>query len=305
MEISTPVRRVFFGRFGGRLTPIQEIVFQAFDGNRDLLVMAGTGSGKTEAVLAPLAQTFSNAPRVAPSSGTRALVVSPTRSLASDLYERMASRFADLGLRLDVKTSDRSTVGSKPSDVLIRTPEGIDGALCRRPDQFSEIGFVVIDELHKFLDGPRGSQLVGLFARIGRICPHHRRVGISATVADPTSPDRGKLLRDPAILEDPDERGTIELLFHQWLGKPELASSRFVAELRQLGVRKAIGFAGRKARVEELTQLLDRDYFRGRCFAHHADLSTSERRRTEEQLRQLPVGLVVATTTLEVGIRRR
>lgn len=299
--ISRQVHRAFFARYGGRLRPIQERAFDLLQDARDGLVMAQTGSGKTEAVLVPVAQRLISA-EPPDQRQLRALVISPARALASDLHRRMAPIFAELGLRMDVATSDRRTLGKTPTDILIRTPEGLDSDLCHRAAWLSGVEDVVIDELHKFLEDARGTQLAGLLAQLSAIAPTHRRLAISATVPDVEAPARARLLRDPIIVEDPAESGSLDVIFHDWVGNTEQAAESFVRNLGEKGIRKAIGFVGRKARAETLAHLLNRGFLRGKCFPHHADLSSSDRRRIEEQLRHLPVALVVATTTLEVGI---
>jgi len=301
--LSPRVHRAFFGPFRGQLRPIQQIAIERLHGERDALVIAGTGSGKTEAVLAPVAEgLLESEAQAASSSRLRALIISPTRALASDLHRRMVPIFEALGLRLDVATSDLRTMGSTPTDILIRTPEGLDRHLCTQGDSLTGILYVVIDEMHQFLNDPRGTQLAGLLTRLTKAAPPHRRIGISATVSDKLAPVGMRLLRDPIIVEDPSETGSVEIHYHRWMGSDEQAATRFLRELRELGVQKAVGFVGKRDRAERVSNLLARDQYRGRSFAHHAALSSAERRKIEEVLRKLPVALVVATKTLEVGI---
>ena len=298
--IPRDIRRAFLARHGGRARPIQERAWHGLDPARDGVVIAPTGSGKTEAAFMPVAG------RLLQDSGgagsLRTLVVSPTRPLASDLYDRLAPILRELGLRLDVATSDRNSVGAVQSDVLIRTPEGIDSVLCRSPAQLRHLKTVVVDEVHAFLGDPRGTQLVGLLVRLERLQPGLRRIGISATVDDPDDLSRFRLLKDPVVIEGDADDSDTRLHYYSWLGDPDRAARDFVNTLRRLGVRKALAFVGSRARAEEMCAALDCGPLRGYCLVHHAGLSTSLRREAEARFRSAPVGVMVATSTMEVGV---
>jgi ATP-dependent helicase Lhr and Lhr-like helicase len=301
-EIPRELSRAFFERFGGRPRPLQQEAFSVLIDSGDALICAPTSSGKTEAALLPIAHKLLRREADA-SARLGALIISPTRALASDLHTRMAPVFAKLGLRLDVATSDKNTCRTGvPSDVLIRTPEGLDATLCRSRESLAAVRDVMIDEIHTFMADPRGTQLVGLLQRLRSTAPSHRRIGVSATVGDLTLPGRTRLLRPDHVVVSQGEQGTIEYLPHRWIGSREQGADRFIRSLRELGCRKSIGFVRTRARAEEMAALLDRGHLRGLCLVHHGSTSSAIRRETEERLRRLPVAMVVATTTLEVGI---
>ena len=303
LEVPQRVIRAFFGRYGSKTRPLQDTTFREIRDDRDLLVMAPTGSGKTEAVFVPVAcRLLTESRQLEGEIG--ALVLSPTRALAGDLHTRMAPIFESLGLRLDVATGDRNTRSRRvTSDVLIRTPEGLDSTLCRQPETLRAVRDVVIDEIHLFLSDPRGTQLVGLLRRLSRIAPEHRRLAVSATIPNPAQPERIRLLRSEPVTVSVRDEGSIEFLPHRWRGKsaPDGADA-FLSFLKDSRCRKMLGFVRSRARGEEMVAALNRGYLRGRCRVHHAGTSVTLRRETERFLRESPVGLVVATSTLEVGI---
>ncbi len=298
-DISERVVQAFFGTFGKRLRPIQEATFAQLEAGRDGLIVAPTGSGKTEAALAPVAQRLYGGA----SGQLRALIITPRQALGGDLYARMAGAFAALSLRLDVATGDKNTQSvAHPSDILIRTPEGLDSTLVRNPMALISVQEVVIDEIHTFLQDPRGTQLVGLLERLSTIAPGFRRLGVSATVPDSSAPERVGLLDDPIKIHASHDEGKLDLQWFDWHGEYSIAGERFLKFLRGCGVKKAIGFARSKAKVETLAKMLNQGYVRDRVFVHHSGISRSSRSHTEQMLRGLPSALVVATTTLEVGI---
>ena len=84
--LSQAVGRAFYGGFQG-LRPIQRATIEPVLRGDDVLVVSGTGSGKTEAIVAPLLERYSAALREA--TGTVILHIAPTRALANDLLRRL------------------------------------------------------------------------------------------------------------------------------------------------------------------------------------------------------------------------
>jgi len=294
------VIRAFYGAHGGRQRPLQEAVLKALAPSQDGVLIAPTGSGKTEAALTPIARRLLEDDRG--TQALRVLIISPTRALARDLHRRMSGVFAELSLRMDVSTSDVDTRGREPSDVLIRTPEGVDSDLCSKPDSLRHVGDVVIDEVHQYLTSPRGTQLAGIMWRLGVLAPAHRRIGVSATIDEPRNVEGCRIVRSPVIFRDDEGAARPDLVFHDWLGSDERAADSLLRKLSELGCRKVIAFARSKSKVEGLAKLLDRSQFRGKTLVHHANLSPAQRTQMEERLRTSPTALVVCTSTLEVGI---
>lgn len=161
---------------------------------------------------------------------------------------------------------------------------------------------VVIDEIHTFLEDARGTQLMGLLERLSTISDGFSKLGVSATIQDPSAPERAGLLRKPVRIHEASDRGNLAVSWFDWQGSPDADAKRFILFLREQRVKKAIGFAGSRAKVELLAHKLNTGYMQNKIFIHHAGISQSARRNTEQMLRNLPVALVVATTTLEVGI---
>jgi ATP-dependent helicase Lhr and Lhr-like helicase len=82
MTLSPEVGRAFYGRFAA-LQPAQQAAVEPLLAGADVLVLSGTGTGKTEAVVAPLVQRYRGRSRAG--AGPFLLYVTPTRALANDL----------------------------------------------------------------------------------------------------------------------------------------------------------------------------------------------------------------------------
>src|SRR5881227_4327160 len=102
-----------------------------------------------------------------------------------------------LGVRIETRTGDTSASKRQrqrhdPPDMLLTTPEQI-ALLLASPDAeflFGDLQRVVLDELHALVTSKRGDLLSLGLARLWRIAPHVRAIGLSATVAEPAQLSR-------------------------------------------------------------------------------------------------------------------
>ena len=93
----------FFARFGS-LRPVQLQAIPPILSRKNVLVTAPTAGGKTEAVIAPLAEIIAQNKWL----GLSVLVITPTRALVNDLYCRLFQPCEQMGIRLGRKTADHA-----------------------------------------------------------------------------------------------------------------------------------------------------------------------------------------------------
>ena len=162
-------------------------------GERDLIIMAATAGGKTEAAFLPIVSRIASEP-LAPGGGFQAIYVSPMRALINDQFGRMESLCAELDIAVtkwhgDVSESVKARSRKNPSGIVLITPESLEALLVRRGKEvarlFRGLSYVVIDEMHVFLGDPRGKQLQSILHRID-LSSNAKPVivGLSATLAD-------------------------------------------------------------------------------------------------------------------------
>ena len=162
-----------------------------FNTDDNVLLTASTASGKTEAAFFPILTLFDENP---PAS-VGAIYIGPLKALINDQFLRLEDLCNEEHIPVwrwhgDVSSSHKAKLLKKPSGILQITPESLEALLLHKhsaiPHLFSDLRFVVIDEVHSLLRGDRGGQTISLIERLGRIAGvNPRRIGLSATIGDP------------------------------------------------------------------------------------------------------------------------
>lgn len=163
-----------------------------FETENNLLLTSSTASGKTEAAFFPILSLMYEDP---PQS-VGVLYIAPLKSLINDQFERMEELLDLSGVHLthwhgDVAMSHKKKMLENPRGILQITPESLEAMLINRSNDivrlFGDLRFVVIDEIHTLTGTDRGNQIICQLSRIARLIGYHpRRIGLSATIGDPT-----------------------------------------------------------------------------------------------------------------------
>ena len=317
------MRRWIWSQGWESLRDIQEAAIPLLlAGVRDVVVSAGTASGKTEAVFLPICSRL-----VEGADGSvRALYVGPTKALINDQFERLDALCEHLGIPVhrwhgDVAAGRRKALLKNPSGILLITPESLEAMFVTGAPLgglFAQLGWIVVDELHAFIGTERGRQLQSLMHRL-ELALRRRvpRVGLSATLGEPAL--AAEFLRpregcDVEVVSSPNSRGELKLQVRGYRSEaePDEAQERvrdsIASHLFQVlrGANHLV-FANSRAAVEDYA-----DRLRRRCesegvpnefLPHHGNLAKDLREDTEAALKaQARPTTVIATTTLEMGI---
>lgn len=285
------------------LRPTQLEAIAPVLGGQDVLLLAPTAGGKTEAAVLPVLS------RVATEGwrGISVLYICPLKALLNNLEPRLARYAGFLGLRAavwhgDVGASARGRIARDPPEMLLTTPESLEAMLIStRIDHaalLGEVRVVVVDELHAFAGDDRGWHLLFLLARLERLTRRRlQRIGLSATVGNPEellswlSVARGGRVVGPAR---PPSAGEVTA---DQVGSVQNAVS-VLAQLHR-GERRLV-FAESRARVEEIAGGLRSAGVR--TFVSHSSLSVDDRTQAERAFAAEPDCTIVATSTLELGL---
>jgi ATP-dependent Lhr-like helicase len=288
----------------------------------DALLVAPTGTGKTEAALLPLLSRQIKDP----SPPVSILYLTPLRALNRDLEHRLVSLASSVGLRAairhgDTPPSERTKQSRSPPDALVTTPETLQVLLVGRRLRQSLRGlrFLVVDEVHELFASDRGAQLALTLERLDALVGRPlRRIGLSATVSNPEAVAR-YLAPEPRSVEiriarEPRE---VRILVRTPVVDTSRIDSARRAELRTdeehlaalLAVeeevrahRATLIFVNTRPMAEGLGARLTRLAPDLPVAVHHGSLSRLVREEAERSFRAGELRALVATSSLELGI---
>ncbi|KQZ65584.1 DNA ligase-associated DEXH box helicase [Sphingopyxis sp. Root1497] len=306
----------WFAARGWRVRRHQADMLAAATRGEHALLVAATGAGKTLAGFLPtLVDLAAN-----PSDRLHTLYVSPLKALAADVERNLIGPITDMDLPISVESRSGDTSSdkkarqrSRPPNILLTTPESL-SLLLSYPDSFNmfaDLKTVVIDEIHAFAPGKRGDLLSLSLARLQAIAPAMRRVGLSATIADPVQ-YAGWLAPDSradtvTVIEgeagaDPD----ISILLPEgavpWSGHSgRYAVHQVMAEVARN--RTTIIFCNTRGLAELIFQDLWKVNDLGLPIAiHHGSLDREARQRAETAMAEGRLRALVATSSLDLGL---
>ena len=288
------------------LRPLQEQAIDPLLDGRSALLLAPTAGGKTEAAVFPLLTRMADEDW----RPVSVLYVCPIKALLNNLEHRLRAYTGWIGRSVglwhgDVSSSARTRLLQEPPDVLLITPESLEVMLTSsRIDAgvlFGHVSAVVVDEIHAFAGDERGWHLLAVVDRIARLSGRPiQRIGLSATVGNPDGLLgwlTGDDARDSVVVSPPAEIGTAPDVRIDRVGTLENAA--LVISRLHRGEKRLV-FCDSRARSEELaSELRARDV---QTFVSHSSLSADERRRAEAAFAEARDCVIVATSTLELGI---
>lgn len=287
------------------LRPLQERAAEPILAGAHALILAPTAGGKTEAAFLPVLS------RLLTESwpGTSILYLCPLKALLNNLHPRFEVYFGMVGHRVglwhgDASPGERRRIESDPPACLMTTPESLEVMLISsRPEPrrlLRDARVVIVDEIHAFAGDDRGIHLLAVVERVSALAGREiQRVGLSATVGNPenllnwlagycagprtTVTETGGIAQADVLL---DYTGNLE-------------NAAFVISRLHRGQKRLV-FCDSRRRVEELAVHLKAQGVN--VFVSHSSLSQERRREAERAFAEGENCVIVATSTLELGI---
>ena len=236
--------------------------------------------------------------------GLHTLYISPLKALAVDIARNLETPIAEMGLPIKVETRTGDTPVSRrqrqrryPPDILLTTPEQLALLLSSddAPFLFSSLKRIVLDELHALVTSKRGDLLSLGLARLWRLAPEMRAIGLSATVAEPESlarflvPQRdGKEVSADIVVAGGAAAPVVEMLDTKerlpWAGH---TARHALGEMYELIKRNktTLIFVNTRSQAEMLFQDFWRMNDDGLAIAlHHGSLDVAQRRKVEDAM---------------------
>ncbi len=282
------------------------------------LLIAPTGGGKTLAGFLPSLVELIEAGES--TQGLHTLYISPLKALAVDIQRNLDIPIAEMGLAIRAETRTGDTPQAKrarqrrdPPQMLMTTPESLALMLSYEdaPEIFAHLRCVIVDELHAIEDNKRGDLLALGLSRLQALAPDMRRVGLSATVAEPDrlrrwiSPTRdAKDVR--LVLGEAGAEPKVDVLQSgarmPWSGHMGAHAVPEIYGLLKRGGTTLL-FVNTRAQAEIVFQELWRLNEDGlRIALHHGSLAVEQRRKVEAAMVRGDLDAVVATSSLDLGV---
>jgi ATP-dependent Lhr-like helicase len=318
--LSKPLREAVLERFGELTEPQLEAIPRILNGE-NLLLMAPTGTGKTEAALIPLLNRLLLENAV---DGVRVIYITPLRALNRDLLERVEWWAGRLDMSVGVRHGDtapreRRTQTLIPPTILITTPETLQIILTARVfrQHLRKVVAVVVDEVHELAGDKRGSQLSLALERLVELIGRDvQRIGLSATVGSPqriasflSGVGRAcSVVRVPVSrmlqlrVEFPDAKPEDYELAERLSVHPEVAARLNLIKSLVDSHESTLVFTNTRPLAEILTNRFRAWDEAAPIGIHHGSLSKSTRVGAEQALKTGGLSGVVCTSSLEMGI---
>lgn len=291
-----------------QLTQIQIKAVPIIYQKKDTLVIAPTGSGKTECSVIPI---FSHIKQSKKPGKIKAIYVTPLRALNRDVFRRIVRYAEKDGLTIEIRHGDtpqstRKKISNNPPDVLITTPETLVILLTQKKmlDALSELEWIVLDEVHELLGNERGSQLTISLERLQLNSKLElTRIGLSATIGNPE--EAGKFVvgtkRKLRIIRDSSLR-KYDVQVKYVNGTISDVAQYIIEYVTKLELQSPVLlFTNTRGESEFLASIL-REKSTLNIELHHGSLSREVREETENSLREGKRGIVVCTSSLELGL---
>lgn len=308
-----------------------------FDSDDNLLLSSGTASGKTEAAFLPvLTELYQH-----PSHSVGVLYISPLKALINDQFKRLEQMLLDSNIPVtkwhgDASMTQKTKLIKNPEGLLQITPESLESLITNKRGAclslFSDLRFVIIDEVHYFMRDVRGLQLLCVLERLKQLTGvNPRRIGLSATLGDvslaqawlntgtgrncaaPVTDEGKKRVRlhverfvnyaEERDLVERDSGGNVVNVQSGDMGDRE----HFEYLFQQTLDKKTIIFTNSREETEFIMAHLREialqkkapDVYR----VHHGNVSALLRETTEDEMKSADEKIVTgATVTLELGI---
>ena len=287
------------------LTAVQRAVVDQASTTRDLRISSQTGSGKTVALGLVLGRAFlEGEPLPKKLDGPRALVIAPTRELATQVADELSWLLAEIrGVRVEVVVGGTDMRGDyrmlrNPPAILVGTPGRMLDHIRGEAVSCADVQTVALDEADRMLDMGFREELESIIEAL----PSERRSHlVSATFAGPVRGIADKFQKDAAHLEGTQLGQANADIEHvvQLVDFSERYNALVNALLLTLG-EQVLVFVAKRIGASELAEKLSEDGFAALPFS--GDLSQAQRTRTLNAFRNGTIQVLVSTDVAARGI---
>lgn len=313
--LSEPIRKFIRDKGWEQLRPIQLAAIEKILSTDDNYILASrTASGKTEAAFLPILSrvNFND-------SGVQVIYISPLIALINDQFYRIEElcKYLDVTVTKwhgEANRTLKERLIKQPNGIVLITPESLEAMFVNKPynvkQLFSNLKYVVIDEIHSFIGTDRGTQLKSILSRLQNVnAKPFSVVGLSATIGDYNEAKKftGNELKTKVLLDRTTK--VINALFRYFKNKTEELPLELLKDLYiETKDNKVLIFPNSRGRAEEVAVKLKKisDKVKGHpnYFSHHSSVDKEVREYVEyfAKNNKRQNFCISCTSTLELGI---
>lgn len=284
-------------------TPIQIEAIPSILDNKDLLASAQTGTGKTAAFAIPILQQIYNKNIITPSKAIKALVLTPTRELATQVGEDFKRYSKHLKIRSlvifgGVPQVKQTQALNRGTTVLIATPGRLMDLMNQGYIKLNEVEYLVLDEADQMLD----MGFIHDVRKIVKAIPNDRQsLLFSATMPASIIRLSKELLKDPIRIEVTPTHQTLDVISQKVYHVNKRQKTDLLIKLiNENNIDSLLVFTRTKHLANRLVTALGEKGFASEAI--HGNKSQSARERALDNFKKGKTKILVATDIAARGI---
>jgi ATP-dependent RNA helicase RhlE len=283
-------------------SPIQEKAIPPILSGKDILASAQTGTGKTAGFTLPVLQYLSETKHIK-YRPLRALVLTPTRELAAQVYDniREYSKYVNIKSTVvfgGVNAKPQIATLKKGVDILVATPGRLLDLHDRKAVSFKRIDVLILDEADRMLD-------MGFVRDINKIISfmseERQNLMFSATFSNDIKKLASGILRNPVSVETAPQNSTAKKVTHKVYKVDKKKKTAFTIKLiKDNNWNQVLIFTRTKHGANKLTQKLIKDGIS--AAAIHGNKSQGARTKALKNFKDNSIKILVATDIAARGL---
>lgn len=307
------IRRYIYDQNWQKFTKIQEHSIKLYSESEDnLILIAPTASGKTEAAFLPAINSIENW-----EEGIKIVYISPLIALINDQFNRISELCKYMEITVtrwhgEASQSKKRDILKNPKGILLITPESLEALFVTKSDRvrklFYNVENIIVDEIHSFIGSNRGIQLKSLLERMNLYIKNNnpRMLGMSATVSEENYLDLKEIFQNKRVTKIIRDKGKNELKIDCNFYSNETTALNKIYEYSK--TETMLVFPNTRQKVEMIATNLKKKSQKERVnvnyFSHHASVSKNIRAMVEKFAKESNRNLftICCTSTLELGI---
>jgi ATP-dependent RNA helicase RhlE len=303
LGLSAPLQKAIQDAGYTQPTPIQLQAIPVILSKKDILAGAQTGTGKTAGFTLPLLELLSQDKSVKPSSHIRALILTPTRELATQVKESVDTYAKYLPFKSTVifggvKVHQQVVALKKGVDIVVATPGRLLDHIGQKTINLSKVEYLILDEADRMLDMGFIKDIQKILAKLPK---ERQNLLFSATYSEEIKKLSDKLLNNPELIEVARRNTSSEIVKQSVYPVDKERKRELLTHLIKEGDwKQVLVFTRTKHGANRLSAQLDKDGIS--AVAIHGNKSQNARTKALADFKKGEVRVLVATDIAARGI---